>query len=382
MDTKAAKAISTAKTDMVLNHPFFSMLLLRLKIEENNSVPTMCTDGVHILYNANFVNNLTSQELKGVLIHEVYHITLLHPLRLGDRDHFIFNVAGDYAINYLVTQAGFTLPQDVLLDSKYNNMETEAIYNDLMKDAKKIKIQLEGSGSMIGEFGSPKDGSGNDVSETEKKIIEAGILEGLQAAYNVAKKQGFLPNGIERLVKKILDTHVNWRDALQEFMNIFAKNDYCWTRPNRKSINPFIRPSLTSIEIGDFVTAIDTSGSMNDEELGEVAGEHQAILSTFNANLFVIYCDSAVHGDIQEFSGNDNVELEMRGGGGTDYRPVFKKVDEEGLDPVCLIYFTDGECDSFPRHEPGYPVLWVITNKYDIDFQPPFGRVVRMHRKF
>jgi len=76
------------------------------------------------------------------------------------------------------------------------------------------------------------------------------------------------------------------------------------------------------------------------------------------------------------------LKIETTGGGGTDFRPGFKKVEELGIDPVGLIYFTDMECNRFPETVPDYPVIWVRygpdspwgTKEKDL----PFGEFVEM----
>ena len=65
--------------------------------------------------------------------------------------------------------------------------------------------------------------------------------------------------------------------------------------------------------------------------------------------------------------------LHPKGGGGTDYRPVTAYVEEQGLNPACLVYLTDGCCDRYPE-EPWYPVLWIGT----CEFNPPFGEFVML----
>jgi predicted metal-dependent peptidase len=46
--------------------------------------------------------------------------------------------------------------------------------------------------------------------------------------------------------------------------------------------------------------------------------------------------------------------------------------------PSCVIYFTDGYCDSFPE-PPDYPTLWILTDK--ANFQPPFGEVIHIEQR-
>ena len=86
------------------------------------------------------------------------------------------------------------------------------------------------------------------------------------------------------------------------------------------------------------------------------------------------YVDAAVQG--VEFIASDDTDmnLELKGGGGTDYRPGYDWLHEQGHMPTAAVYLTDGYCNSFP-HEPDFPTLWVLTQKSDY-FKPPFGEVL------
>jgi predicted metal-dependent peptidase len=399
----AEQKISKAKTGMILTAPFFAMLAMRLKYVEDNSQPTMYTDGLVIGYNKEFVERMTIDEVKGVLVHEVFHVLGLHPMRLGERIPIIANMAMDYAINPLVKDAQYTLPKDVLFDNKFKNMEFEAIYPHLMKQ---FKDKLGGGGLGKGADGDqqgdgqgfkgdvggvrrPKNEDGSAMSSGEIKQLEEDWKQSIQNAYQTAKKQGHLPAGIDRIVKEMAQPIVNWKDVMQEFVVQNSRNDYCWTKPNKRFIDTgFILPSLEKPELGDIVVAIDTSGSMGPKELSEIAGELQSLLQTFSCKFIVVYCDTKVYppekGGVVEFQGDDLVELKMVGGGGTDFRPPFHYVEKEGIEPVGFIYFTDGYCYDFPKKSPEYKCLWVITGTksyYRTDFAPPFGEVVKMVRE-
>jgi predicted metal-dependent peptidase len=63
----------------------------------------------------------------------------------------------------------------------------------------------------------------------------------------------------------------------------------------------------------------------------------------------------------------------MHGGGGTDFEPIFRYIDSQGIDPVATVVLTDLCCDSFGEAPP-YPVLWVTTERGTA----PFGEVVEM----
>ena len=106
---------------------------------------------------------------------------------------------------------------------------------------------------------------------------------------------------------------------------------------------------------------VDTSGSIGTKELEQFAGEISAICEEVQPEtIHVVYCDAAVQ-DVQEFGPSDPLELEPKGGGGTDFRPVFEWVDNKDITPACLIYLTDLDCSSYPD-PPAYPVLWATDS--------------------
>ncbi len=125
--------------------------------------------------------------------------------------------------------------------------------------------------------------------------------------------------------------------------------------------------------MGDVVIAVDTSGSIGSKELEQFAGEINAIASaTQPASIRVIYCDAAVQG-VDEFGPSEPIKLPPKCGGGTDFVPRFNWVEENGIEPRCLIYLTDLCCNSFPP-APDYPVLWVTDSRKTV----PFGETLRM----
>jgi predicted metal-dependent peptidase len=104
----ASEKLARARTQLLLNQPFFGTLCLRLKLAAEPRLPTMATDGQRILYNPGFVEKLSPAELEGVLAHEVLHCALAHQCRRGKRDLGLWNVACDYAVNPILLDNGMT----------------------------------------------------------------------------------------------------------------------------------------------------------------------------------------------------------------------------------------------------------------------------------
>ncbi|MBM3381094.1 MAG: hypothetical protein FJY29_01470 [Betaproteobacteria bacterium] len=70
--------------------------------------------------------------------------------------------------------------------------------------------------------------------------------------------------------------------------------------------------------------------------------------------------------------------IKVTGGGGTDFREVFKSLHKERIMPDLLVYFTDGY-GPFPETPPRFPVLWVLT-RHSGEVPAGYGRVVYLNR--
>jgi predicted metal-dependent peptidase len=132
-------------------------------------------------------------------------------------------------------------------------------------------------------------------------------------------------------------------------------------------------PSVERRGLGEIVIAVDTSGLIGAHELEQFAGEISAISKEPQPQaIHVVYCDAAVQ-STQQFGPSEPVQLEPRGGGGTDFQPAFEWVAQHDVTPVCLIYLTDLCCISYPE-VPEYPVLWVTDSRRTA----PFGEMLRI----
>ncbi len=387
---KAKEMMAKARAGLILDMPFFGSLALKLKLVEDPTCDTAWTNGVSMGYNPAWIESLSLDEIKGVVCHEVMHCANQHQNRRDNRDGPRWNMAGDYAINSLIEGCGLALPEGRLLDPAYNDMAAEQIYNRLPQGGQSEGQQGQSGGNggqggqgessdpggcgevrdTPGESGQPSSPADKEQSSQEWKIA-------VNQAAQQAKAMGDLPAGLERLVNEIVNPKVDWRETLRRFVDTAAKNDYRWFPPNRRHIhNGLYLPSVRSEELGTLTVAIDTSGSIGQEELNQFAGELTSILEQYRADCTVIYCDAKVAGVEHILADDLPLDLKPKGGGGTDFRPPFKWCEEQGENPTCLVYFTDGYCNRFPE-EPAYPVLWVKYGNYD-GFDPPFGETMNL----
>jgi predicted metal-dependent peptidase len=217
-------------------------------------------------------------------------------------------------------------------------------------------------------------------SPADIKLEEQAWKIAVTQANQMAKAMGKAPGGgIIRTVKEALAPKVDWQAALQDFMERAVRSDYCWMKPNpRYVVQGIYLPGLSGKEVGTIAVAIDTSGSVSQDQLCRFSSEVSAMLEVFDTNLELIYADSKVQGREAFTRGDLPLTLALKGGGGTNYRPVFELLEDQGIVPSCLVYLTDMQCSRYPDKAPNYPVLWVNTEGRCGNAQPPFGRVINM----
>ena len=105
-------------------------------------------------------------------------------------------------------------------------------------------------------------------------------------------------------------------------------------------------------------------------------------------NLHIIQCDAKIQEDVRITSQAEMEEyigsMELKGFGGTDFRPVFARVDElvasgELKNLKGLIYFTDGY-GEFPMQQPDYKTAVVyLDDGYNNPDVPPWAIKLVLH---
>lgn len=382
IDEQTANMMTKAVAAIVLDDPFYGYLLLRQKVEFTYDVPTAATNGVSIKVNPEFASKLTLAQLKGLLKHEIMHVAYMHHLRRQNRDPEKWNVAADLVINALLKKSGVELPEGGLVDEQYADYSTEHVYN-MLPDNPGGSGHLPGQQPGNGGFPPPWNFGGvedhpDNTSEGAQQQLEEDVKQDIINAANTAKMMGKEPAGLDRLIDKIRQSKMPWRRLLARFFRNKTKDDATWRRPNRRYLASGIYlPSLHSESMGPVVVGVDTSGSVQGAELEMYFGEVNAILKHVKPEaVHVVYCDARVS-NVQKFTPND-LPLKVdsfrpKGGGGTDFRPVFDYVAQNKLKPAVLLYLTD-MYGTFPNKAPSYPVIWCATS----DVKAPFGKTLEI----
>jgi len=398
--------LTKARTSLLLEHPFFGALLFRLNLKESRRVHTMATDGVSLFYNPASTAELSTAELVGVLAHEVLHPALQHHTRRGDRDSKIWNMACDYAINPLLIDAGLTLPSDILLDNRFRAMSAEQIYQMLAQESDGDSQRTNDSANSSGAGPQTGNTLGNAQPQEDQDVhspVTAGgfgqVLDApnpeqpgapatpdqlreqerewriaVQQAHTSSKMAGKCPLGMDRALEDSEQASVNWKEALRRSYSETLAMDYTWSRPNRRFIGSGLYlPGVRKEGVGELAIAVDCSGSICNRTLSLFSAEISSLIEENHPErVYVLYFDAAVQRtEVYDFG--QPVTLTPKGGGGTEFAPVFEYLAEHHIAPHSVVFLTD-LCGSFPNEEPPYPVIWASTERRDA----PFGSVVYM----
>lgn len=393
-DRAARDKIVRARTNLLVSNGFFGFLTMMLKLVEatevlGQPVNTMAVDGVSLYYNPKFVHKLDERECEGVAAHEVMHCALQHFSRRGNRDPFIWNIAGDHVINNDLVAAGFKLPKPNCCDPKYKGMTTEEVYDDLMKDAVQIKIKMKGSGdgdsNDPGGCGGVLDAPGNSNAQEEvKNGWEVSVRTAVQVA--AGQNAGQIPGTLRSLIQDLNRPKVSWRDLTRRFIDQSMTKDFSWARLHRRSVAAnVLMPGLISDRLNKLVFFVDISGSISYELAKEMVSEVAGALDQGTADCIVVaYADTQViHND--EYYQGDIVTCGRYAGGGTDFRDSFQWLAKNHPDASCVIYLTDLQVNEFGE-DPGCPVMWAVYSPYQYFEQlaqrAPFGTAIHVSNSY
>ena len=361
--TEIERSISASLLRLRTHSTFFAALSLFAKFAASESVPTAATDGRTIYYNVPYCEKLPVRQLDGLLLHEVLHAALMHAVRRGTRDCKRWNIAADIVVNGICSKQAFLeLPPGGIREPDLEELRVEEIYELIGK-------QHEHNCSCLVEGGLGGPDAAKRMAELEVYWERA-----LRQAEAVARQQGSLPAGMERLLGGVGVPQVDWRSALWRFL---VRTPCDFDGFDRRFLSRGLYLEVLEGESLKAHIAVDTSGSVGPEELSLFMGEIIGILGAYPhiaADLY--YADAALYGpfDLKE----QIAAPTPKGGGGTSFVPFFERLSEErsGQEAVA-IYLTDGY-GTFPTEACGIPTLWVVTPGGLPSEDFPFGEVVRL----
>jgi len=395
-DNSAHERLVQARVRMLMRHPFFGQLALRLKlVQADDWCPTAAVDGRNFYYNSAFVNTLDADEVVFLVGHELGHCMFEHFMRREDRNPQLWNMAGDYIINWILKREriGTVINKvKILLDPKYADWTTEDCYDDLLANKVKIEntldvhLDLSGDGdnesnSKDGKSGKDRGGKPQPLSAEERKKLQDELKEAMMQAAQQAGA-GNVPAEIQRMINQLTEPKMDWRQYIRADIESNIKNDFTFMRPNRKGWHTgAVLPGMDRDQQIDICLAIDTSGSISNTMVTDFVSEVAGIMEQFAEYRIRIWqFDTAVYG-YDEFThddGRDIREYEIIGGGGTDFMVNWDFMEQQGIQPNQFIMFTDGMPFGQWGVEDYCDTMFLIHSKYGgRDIVAPFGTTVQ-----
>jgi len=330
----------------------------------------------------------------------------------------LWNCATDYEINSNLhnneetDQSGHTeskevgrMPEFVLYESKYRNKIAEDIYEDLRQQAK--QQQQQGNQGNTGQGGSNGNGGGSgnnsndnsngpgsfsdddtpryvdfDLDKHEPITDEATKNEIIAKIADVCgnRTQGVGSSALDRIIQRVFKQEpFNWRKALAKYIRGWMKDNYTWNKPSRAGIaNNIILPSQGKTPKMHIAVAIDTSGSVGNNELTTLLNHLFTILQVYKDFQVDVWCVSTqVHEDtFMTFTSQNKSKLseyQIKSDGGTDLCTCFDFINEKYpvKKPDVFLLMSDfydsldGNTDLYVK----YPCIWFVIDHEG--FRPP-----------
>lgn len=249
--------------------------------------------------------------------------------------------------------------------------------------------------SDIDPTNGDSDNNGNDAygsrgNDELQRAREAVLREKLSSANMAAKKsRGTTSYGsaVERYIKLMTAPYVNWRTLLEKYLERSNEAEITYARPDRRFLwtnNVLPGPKFTDDMLQDLIIAIDTSGSISEQDLGVAASHIMQIFHKYRCNAWVVYWDTECSKPERLKSKNDIRKMKPVGGGGTtvncflDWYVKHTRGGPKALNPCAVLVITDGwieRNEEINRVKGGEKFIWLISDheKY-LEFTPPFGK--------
>jgi predicted metal-dependent peptidase len=352
-------AAARAKRWLISHYPLLGSLLTQFELVEDAEVcgrMSISIAAVQISTGEIYINprrQLGLEQAKFVVAHEVLHAGLNHSSRRQGREPYLWNVACDFVINDWLVGMNLGIPPEggLLFDEELRGWPAEDIYLRLAADLR-VRRRLS---TLRGDDVDMLDERPGKFFTDREEFCRRALLQGLD--YHQACGRGILPAGLVEAIRTLNQPAIPWQARLAEWIQErcpLPERRRSWARPSRRQTATPDTPRPRFVEPEDdrptrtFGVIIDTSGSMQRDELGKALG---ALVAYSQAQAVkqvrLVYCDAQPYDE--GFVAIDTLvyRVHVRGRGGTVLQPAVNLLQGQ-LDfpkdcPILII--TDGLCE-------------------------------------
>ncbi len=388
--------------NLLRDEPFFAALSRRMEKVATKAVPTA---GVkfnedrcrfEMYYNPEFMNELHEANpvfVKGVLLHEFYHIVLLHVTSRipGERMTKKWNVATDLAINSELSnfEKDYSSPSGYVVQSSMLPIDKALIpsvgpfaeypphlsaeeYMELLpKQEDKGDSQPVQGDSKPGEpnqsngdtdtghgFDDHSDWGDSDGTDEKRKIAEERLKEAVKEAYVEAQSKGFgsVSQSMRKDIKEAITPKVNWRSVLRSFVKASQRANKTSTIKRLNRRYAYVHPGRKARRQAKIAVSIDQSGSVSDSMLAAFYSELEKLAQL--AEFTIVPFDTEVSTEhIHVWKKGERHQKERYMYGGTCFNAPTRWVNENSFDGHIVL--TDMEA---PKPVPSKcQRMWMTT---------------------
>ena len=386
-----SEVMSIVRGRLIKASPWLASVFGRLIPEERTGLVLPGTDGTRFLYDPEWLKTHL-REGSAVLLHCCAHGLLGH-LQLRDPNPLAVDLAATLLADNLLPEYCPAHGTELFMQARHHLAEVplDAVAdamagNDFFKEnraALQALLALDDH-SLWTSSPAVQPKAGNGWEE-----LRSGVLNGSRRGRAPGgEKRRYTPGAVpNRNYRSFLSSYVETREELREDLDAFDRNLYAYGL-ERYGNMPLIEPPETreSRHIDELAIVIDTSGSCLRTLTERFLDETRALLAdeTLFArrfNLRLIQCDARVRRDdaittLQDFERAIET-LHLIGGGGTDFRPAFERIDRLIARGTfrhlrAALFFSDG-MGIFPPVAPEYDAIFVFfEGRYDDIDVPPW----------
>ncbi len=372
------------------NAAFLGPLMCSVKFMWIESIKTAQTNGINLHWNPHFFMQIPFDSRLSVLLHELWHVALCHPLRCGPRNPKVWNWACDIWINDMLATAGYTFegltpwmsdnlnqwraPNSVYIGDYPTTMSVEVIYDiliSLLPEGLDKPIWIPG-GDISDIINVDDVGGAGSAAQT---IINNVI--GAATAAKLCGKGNAIPGEIETMLKRFLHHKLPWEQLLYRFFESRGGQDYSFARPNRRYEDIYL-PSLAEANEGlnHIGYYLDVSGSVTDPEVVRFNSEVKYIKDNFEPERLSLILFDEIIQKVTEYSREDSFdEVIIVGRKGTDLACVREHILKTR--PTTVVIFSDLCCPPMEPLGIDIPTIWVGVNARP-DSKVNFGKLIHI----
>ncbi len=349
-----------AKRWLITHYPLLGGLLTQFELVEDAGVcerMRISVAAIQISTGEIFINPrraLGIEEAKFVVAHEVLHAGLNHSSRRQGRDPYLWNVACDFVINdWLVGMNVGTAPTfGMLYDDELRGWSADDIYLRLAADLR-VRRRLC---TLRGDDVDMLDERPGKFFTDREDFCRRALMQGLD--FHVQCGRGLLPEGLVEAIRTLNQPPIPWQAKLADWIAErfpLPQRRRSYARPSRRQSTTPDTPRPRFVDPEDdratrtFGVIIDTSGSMERDELGKALGAVVAYSQVQGVKqVRLVYCDAQPYDegfvDIDALASR----VQVRGRGGTVLQPAVNLLETRSDFPKDspILVITDGLCES------------------------------------